>query len=174
MTSIIELKSIISSASWFTQIGESDIPGEAGFIRLPNLEEWRNLTGVIPNEPVPVLFDKGMELLPTSKEEEDPIYGNTLKDRLKANRNEEEIAKTILEVYKATLDSLRSFQGHPLLKVGPHDFIESARGGALFAVGQAAREILLGEPGFWCRAMEIYHTGHWPFGIMPDRKIVVF
>ena len=173
MTTIDELKESISSTSWFSRIGQPDYAGQPDFIHLPNLEEWRNITGILPNEPVPTLFNEGMERLPTGRDEEDPIHGSTLKERAKALGKDKEFSQYAMDVYKTTLSALRAFQGHNLLKVGPHDFTEGARGAALYAAKQAAYEILLGEPGFWCAAIDVFHSGHWPFGLMPDGTIVV-
>src|SRR5687768_14018117 len=71
----------------------------------------------------------------------------------------------------AVMGSLRSFEGHPLLKAGLNDSTEAARGAALFAFRKAAYESLLERPGFWCRAVRIYQAGHWPMGLMPDSRL---
>lgn len=173
MITVEELKALISSTDWFSRVGEPDFAGQADFIQLPNLEQWRSVTGMLANEPVPSLFDEGMERLPTGRDEDDPIYGNSLKDKTKALGKERAFAHQTMEVYKITLKALHPFHGHTLLKVGPHDFTEGARGAALYAARQTAYELLLGEPGFWCRALEVFHAGHWPLGFMPDRRIVV-
>lgn len=57
--------------------------------------------------------------------------------------------------------------------VGPHAFSEAARSAALFAVQEAAYKILLGEPGFGCRLIKVYRTGHCLCGILPNKQIVV-
>ena len=173
MNTLDQLKQRISSACWFSRIGKDDFEEQPNFIHLPDLEEWRHITGILPNEPVPKLFDEGMERLPTGRNEEDPIHGNVLKERATALGKSSEFSQCAMDIYKMTLNALRPFQGHDLLKVGPHDFTEGARGAVLFASRQAAYEILLSEPGFWCRAMEVFCSGHWPFGLMPDGKIVV-
>jgi hypothetical protein len=173
MTGIEELKERIRMTDWFSRIGQRDFAGRSDFIHLPSLEEWRNITGILPDEPVPILFEAGMTRLPTGRDEEDPIHRNTMKERAKALGKEKEFSREAMDVYKTTLNALSPFQGHQLLVVGPHDFTEGARGAALYAARQATYETLLGEPGFWCRAIDVFHSGHWPFGLMPDGRIVV-
>jgi hypothetical protein len=69
-----------------------------------------------------------------------------------------------MEVFILAQVSLRGVSEHPLLVIGPTKMTEPARAAALFACRAATGEALLGQPGFWCSAVRIYHTGHWPFG----------
>jgi hypothetical protein len=34
-------------------------------------------------------------------------------------------------------------------------------------------DVLPNEPAFWCRAVDVYYSGHWPCGLMPDGRLVV-
>jgi hypothetical protein len=152
-----ELNVLIKETMWFSRLGEPDV--DKAYIRISTLAP-----GKIADQ---------MEWLPSSRDQDDPIHGRSLEQRAEALGKKQEFAKQSLEMYKTTLTALRKFEGHPALKVGPHDFTEAARGAALFAVRRAAYEILLGEPRFWCRLMKIYHAGHWPCGLLPDKQIVV-
>lgn len=168
-----DLRSLILTTSWFSRVGEPDYEGQTDYVRLSNMDDWKNVTGLLPNEPVPQMIEEGMDWLPTQRDQDDPIHGRSLEQRAETLGKKQEFAQQSLEVYKTTRAALRKYEGHPALKVGPHDFTETARGAAIFAVRRAAYEILLGEPGFWCRVMEIYFAGHWPCGILPNKQIVV-
>lgn len=163
-----ELCALAKQATWFSKLGEPDVGSE--YVRIPMLAPWANQqTGDVALEQI---ADQ-MDWLPSSREQDDPIHGRFLEQRSEALDKKQEFSQKSLEVYKTTLTALRRFDGHPTLKVGPHDFTEAARGAALFAVRRAAYEILLGEPGFWCRLMKVYHAGHWPCGILPNKQVVV-
>lgn len=165
---LAELSALAMEAPWFSNLGEPDVDSE--YVRIPTLAPWANeQTG---NESLEQIADQ-MDWLPSSREQDDPIHGRSLEERSEALGKKQEFSKQSLAVYKATLTALRKFDGHPALKVGPHDFTEAARAAALFAVRRAAYEVLLGEPGVWCRLMKVYRAGHWPCGILPNKQIVV-
>jgi hypothetical protein len=111
--------------------------------------------------------------LPSSREQDDPIHGRSLEELAEQFGKNEEIAQRSLEIYKLTISALGRFKGNPALKAGPHDFTEVAKGAALFACRRATYEILLGKSGFWCRLMKVYHSGHWPCGILTGGQVVV-
>jgi hypothetical protein len=171
---IDDLKSLACSAPWFSRLGQPDFSIQPDCVCIANLDGWKNVTGLLANEPVPEIIEAGMEWLPTQPGETDPIHGQSLEQQAETLGTRKEFSIEVLAIYKATLASLRNVQGNPALKAGPNDFVEAARGAALFAFRRAAFEIVLGEPGFWCRVAKIYHAGHWPLGILPDRQIVVF
>ncbi len=114
-----------------------------------------------------------MDWLPSSNDQDDPIHGRSLEYRAEQLGMQQEYALKSLDIYKRALASLRGFNGHPALKVGPHDFAEAARGAAVFASRRAAYEVLLGNCGLWCSIMIQYGVGHWPCGILPDNIVVV-
>ena len=163
-----ELDSLLTDIEWFQHLGEPDVDDE--FVRLPNLKPWTNEGTSGPE--LERLADQ-MDWLPSSRDQDDPIHGNTLEQRAETLGKKQEFSKRSLETYKAVLTALRQFDGHPALKVGPHDFTEAARGAALFAARRAAYEALMGEPGFWCRLVNVYRSGYWPCGILPDQRVVV-
>lgn len=163
-----ELSALAMEAPWFSKLGEPDVASE--YVRIPTLAAWANQQA--GNESLEQIADQ-MDWLPSSREQDDPIHGRSLEERSEAIGKKQEFSQKSLAVYKTTLTTLRKFEGHPALKVGPHDFTEAARAAALFAVRRAAYEVLLGEPGFWCRLMKVYRTGHWPCGILPNKQIAV-
>lgn len=172
---IDELINLVQSTKWFSKLGNRVEANWDGILieQLPNLEPWNQVTGILPDEPVPSIIEKGMEWLPTQRDMHDPIHGKSLEERCARLGKTEECSRHSLDIYKKVLAALRGFDGNPMLKVGPHDFTEAARGAALFASRRATYEVLLAECGFWCLAMSIYGRGHWPCGVLPGGVIVV-
>jgi hypothetical protein len=163
-----DLSALAIEAPWFSKLGEPDVASE--YVRIPTLAPWTNQqTG---DEALEQIGDQ-MVWLPSSWEQDDPIHGRSLEERSETLGKKQGFSQQSLAIYKTTLTALRKFDGHPALKMGPHDFTEAARGAALFAVRRAAYEVLLGEPGFWCRLMKVYRAGHWPCGILPTKQVVV-
>lgn len=163
-----ELCELSKEAAWFSRLGEPDVPSD--HFRIPDLAPWANMES--DDGSCEENIDQ-MEWLPSSREQDDPVYGHSLEQRGEALGIMQELSQESLKVYKIALTALRRCDGHAALKAGPHDFTESARGAALFAVRRAAYEVLLGEPGFWCSLMKLYYAGHWPCGILPNKQIVV-
>lgn len=170
-----ELAESIKFVNWFSKLGAPirHSPDGLRIEQIPNLSDWATVTGILGTDPVPRLVERGMEWLPTQRDAKDPVHGELLEERSRQLGKAKEHARSCLEIYKIALSSLRNFQGDPLLKVGPHNFAESARGAALFAARRAAHETLLSDCGFWCSVMSIYGQGHWPLGMLPDGEIVV-
>jgi hypothetical protein len=170
MKTVEDLKVELAAISWFRRLGEP--LDEPGIARVANLEPWAGAPDAEEDEAARALAD-AMDWLPTTRNQEDPIYGKLLEGQAKALGRYEGVRQEDLEVYKAALVSLRSMRPHPLLEVGPHKFTEAAKGAAAFAARRAALELIVNEPGFWCRAIFLYALGHWPLGVLPDRTIVV-
>ena len=163
-----ELNALIEDAAWFQRLTRKDVCDK--YIQIPSLAPWGNEpTGDAGLER---LADE-MDWLPSSGDQADPVHGQSLEQQAESLGRKHEYSQQTLEVYKATLAALRTFTGHPALKVGAHDFTEAARGAAGYAARRAAYEILLGEAGFWCDVIKIYHAGHWPCGILPSHQVVV-
>jgi hypothetical protein len=163
-----ELAKIAKEAAWFQCLTLPDVTEE--FVRISNLAPWANQSNTDPM--LDPIADE-MSWLPSTRDQLDPIHGETLERRVEENGKKVEFAPLILDLQKTAIISLRSFVGHPALQIGPHDFTEAARGAALYAVRRAAYEALLGEPGSWCRLMRVYDAGHWPCGILDDGRVVV-
>ena len=162
------LKSMISGAQWFERLGEPGV--DRHFVQVATLAPWANLpTG---DESLERIANQ-MDWLPSSRDQDDPIHGRSLEERAEMIGKKREISHQSINIYKVALSALGGFQGHPALRIGPHDFTEAARGAALFASQRATYEILLGEPGFWCHLMQVYCSGHWPCGILPSGQVVV-
>ena len=163
-----ELETLVQHTQWFEHLGEPLTIG--GFVQIRSLAPWENLrTG---DDKLEKIADQ-MDWLPSSGDQDDPIYGTQLEERASQVCKKDEYSRRSLDIYKTTLASLRKFDGHPALRIGPHDFTEAARGAALFASRRAAYEILLAECGFWCAVMKIYECGHWPCGLLAGGNVVV-
>jgi hypothetical protein len=164
-----ELESLLLEANWFEHLAEPLVTS-GPFVSISSLAPWADLsTG---DETLEEIADK-MDWLPSSRDQHDPIYGESLEERSEQLGKREDFSRRSLDIYKKALTSLRRFEGHPALRIGPHDFTEAARGAALFASRRAAYEILLGDSGLWCSILSVYQQGHWPCGILPNSNIVV-
>jgi len=162
-----EISSLIATTKWFSRLGDVDV--DPSFVRIPNLKPWAT------DETQDAVFEKiadEMEWLPSSREEVDPVHKGALQKRAEAVGKRQEISAQALEAYKKTLAALRT-SPEAALRIGPHDFTGAARGAALYAVYQAAYEVALEQPDFWCRILKVYQSGHWPCGLLPDGRIVV-
>jgi hypothetical protein len=163
-----ELTTLIKDAPWFQRLTERDI-GDV-YVQISSLAPRANVpTG---DEALERLADQ-MDWLPSSRDQADPIHGQSLEQRAESLGKKEEYSQRSLKVCKAALSAMRAFPEHPVLRSGPHDFTETARGAATYAARRAAYEILLGAAGFWCNLIRVYHAGHWPCGILPDGQVVV-
>lgn len=165
---IEELESLLNNAAWFEHLTEP--MAIDGFVSIPSLDPWAQIpTG---DERLERIADQ-MDWLPSSRDQDDPIHGKSLEERSEQLGLQQENSRKSLDIYKRTLASLRSFDGNPALKAGPHDFTGAARGAALFASRRAAYEVLLEDCGFWCSVLNQYKDGHWPCGLLPDGTVVV-
>lgn len=164
MNSLSDLHRQIESAQWFAHLGE--FPGQPGFVRISSLRPWADLPSA------GYAIADSMNWLPSSNDEVDPIHGDSL--RALAGEKDGAFARARVEAFKLALDSLaRSMVQHSLLRAGPHDFSNAARGAALFAARMAASEIVVGRAGFWCSIVPLYRTGHWPCGLLESGEVVV-
>ena len=163
-----DLRLQVQKTDWFEHLSEPISVNET--VHIPNLNPWAHIpTG---DDRLEQIADQ-MDWLPSSRDQNDPIHGEAFEKRSEKLDQKQNHSRQCLEIYKVALASLRKFDGHSSLKVGPHDFTEAARGSALYAARRAAYEILLDECGFWCSMMTIYSEGHWPCGILPDGSVVV-
>lgn len=163
-----KLLAILSTTNWFENLG---LPSSHLVVQIDSLAPWANLK--TEDDSLKAVLDQ-MRWLPSSKDETDPVNGNAHEELVVALGKKKEYVELNLSFYKAALQSLGAVQDCPKLIVGPHDFIEAAKGAALYATRRACLEIFLGCPGFWCELMKIYADGHWPCGILSDNRIVVF
>lgn len=164
-----ELETLIQTARWFEHLGEP--LANEGIVQIPTLAPWASLP--TDNDELERVADQ-MEWLPSSRDQDDPIHGTSMEERSAQRGKKDEYSRRSLEIYNRALVSLRGFDGHSALRIGPHDFTEAARGAAIFASRRAVYEILLSECGFWCSVMNFYGQGHWPCGILPNEVVVVF
>lgn len=163
-----ELQSLIRRSEWFTRLGEP--LAARGYVHLSNLNAWAE---GLPENSDNELIASQMEWLPSARDQPDPFAVEGARLAETDSTLHAEVGRAVLDTYKLALASLRSFQSHPALIVGPHDFSEAARGAACYAARQAALEVLRNHPRTWCSIMRLYHAGHWPCGLIPDGRIVV-
>ena len=128
------LHNLITKARWFTRAGNTS-------------------HGHLPLQSVRDSFD--WDWLPTSRDQDDPIHGDSL---LKHRESELECAKLVMVSLRTVSDSV------PALTDGPNDFTNAAKGGAQFAGRMAAREMCNNACGKWCMVVELYSRGWWPCG----------
>jgi len=114
-----------------------------------------------------------MERLPTANEEPDPIHGRLLESAAHEASRDVDFKAARLEVFRLALTSQRSFPDRPLLKFGPKDANEVARMAGRYACRIAASEIVVGQAGFWCDMMRLFHKGHWPLGRLSNSAVVL-
>ncbi len=162
-----ELEVLIRSTHWFQRLGEPLANSE--IVRISTLLPW---TSRCADDDEMCRIADSMEWLPSSPDQPDPIQGKSLENLVVNLSRGRDLSRRAGHVYQSALASLRGFVGHPLLRYGPHDFTEVARGAAIYAARRAAIEILLSECGFWCVVMTLYGQGHWPCGILKNRKLV--
>ncbi len=169
MKTIEDLVEAIETAKWFHRLGTFE--SRPGFIGIPDLKPWglpESLDSDQPNS----LADT-MSWLPTSRDQDDPLFGKQHLNQLK-KLGMDEIAKSDgLRIYSAALKSLRKVDKPALLEVGPHNFTEAAKGAALYASRRAVYEILIGESQKWCEIVSLFKCGYWPCGILPNKTVVV-
>lgn len=163
-----DLEQLIADAAWFQRPTLPNVDDR--YVRITSLAPWADRP---TNDAELERIADEMSWLPTSRDQADPIHGELLVERAASLARQSEFARRALETQKSTLVSLRSFHGHPALRVGPHDFTEAARGAAIFTTRQATYETLLSEPSFWCDLLRLYHAGHWPCGVLNDGRAVV-
>jgi hypothetical protein len=114
--------------------------------------------------------------LPTSRDQADPIHGEELIAEAEVAGLGLALRSTELIAARKMMTALRSVpESLSVLVDGPHDFTPAAKGGAKFAARIAAREMVVGRPGFWWRVIGLFAAGYWPCGLVRgSEQIVVF
>jgi hypothetical protein len=174
-----ELKRLIQTADWFAKLGTATVA--RGVVPVTDFA-WQRFMGAatgaefgLPHDPA--VFEEspfaGMERLPTANEEADPIHGRALEKAARDLSREVEFKAARIEVFRLALASQRGFPERPTLKVGPTDSNEAARMAGRYACRMAASEIVVGQVGFWCELVRLFHQGHWPLGRLPGGEIVL-
>jgi hypothetical protein len=150
---IADLITSISEARWFSNLGR-----------------FHNELAVTTLESIP----DNMEWLPTARDMEDPVHKASLGVLAVEQGRLEECQTISKDIHKRVLAALRHIDPNPLLKTGPHDLTEAAKGASLYAFRGAVWEIILDKQGFWCELVPLYVAGNWPCGLMPNKALVVF
>lgn len=174
-----ELKRLIQSAVWFAKLGTATVA--PGVVPVTDLA-WQRFMGASTCAEFGLRHDAAifeespfadMKRLPTANEEPDPIHGRALEKAARDLSREAEFKAARLEVFRLALASQRDVPDSPLLKVGPTDSNEAARMAGRYACRIAASEIVVGQAGFWCEMVQLFHKGHWPLGRLPNGEIVL-
>ena len=177
--SLDELKRLIQTAQWFANLGAAISAPKLVWMTEP---AWRRLTVAamcaefgLPYDPS--IFDElpfaEMERLPTGNDEPDPIHGDSLDTAARELGREVEFKAARLDAFRSALASQRAFPDRPILKVGATDSNEAARSAGRFACRMAASEIVVGQVGFWCEMVKLFHEGRWPLWRLPCGEVVV-
>jgi hypothetical protein len=115
----------------------------------------------------------GMVWLPTSHDQADPIHGQTLAALAKEQGREAEYRAARMEAFGLALESQAAVPDQAILKTGPTNYNFAARTAGRFAARMAASEVFVGQDGFWCRIIRLYHGGNWPLGLLPSGDVLV-
>jgi hypothetical protein len=173
-----DLKRLIETAKWFANLGNAlAAPGLVpvaisdwlSFIQASTRAEFGLSHDASVFEKAPFM---GMNWLPTSNEQPDPIHGQGLDDAARRLNREGEYKAARLEAYRLALASQRKIPEVPTLKIGATDTNEAARMAGRYACRMAASEIVVDQAGCWCEIATLFHKGHWPLGQSPSGAIV--
>jgi hypothetical protein len=176
---LADLKRLIETADWFANLGTAT--AGPGVVPVSDVT-WRRLIGAAASAEFGLLHDAAafekpplaeMERLPTAHEEPDPIHGQSLQKAACKSNREAEFKAARLEFFRLAVASQRSYPDRSALKVGPTDSNEPARMAGRYACRMAASEIVVGQVGFWCQMVQLFHKGHWPLGRLPGGEVVV-
>lgn len=166
---IDDVKTIVINANWFSSLGL--YPAQQGKVRINDLHAWDSNAFSASVDPEHARISEMMDWLPTTKDQEDPIYGTFLLDEFKKVTPESRLQ--VMDLYKEALKSLRHVSREKLVS-GSNDFTEAAIGAALYCSRMAAIEVAIGKQEIWCHLLGLYGEGHWPCGRMPNGDIVVY
>jgi hypothetical protein len=175
-----ELKHLIQTTRWFSNLGRG--ASSPGIIAVNDLGLFQRFIATATAEECG-LADKGlewdlgpmegMEWLPGTVHEPDPIHGQRLAELADQLGRTQEYREERLKAFKLAQQALRTVPEIPEVNVGPTQLEPVARGAALFAARLAASEIVVGEPGFWCAMVRHYHQGHWPMGRNLKGEVII-
>jgi hypothetical protein len=174
-----DLKRLIETADWFAKLGTAIVA--PGVVPVADFD-WQRFMGAsmgaefgLPHDAAAFAESPfaGMERLPTANEEADPIHGQALEKAARDLSREAEFKAARLEVFRLAIASQRAVPERPALKVGPTDSNGAARMAGRYACRMAASEIVVGQVGFWCEMVGLFHKGHWPLGRLPGGEVVV-
>lgn len=169
MTGVNHINMMLDSVNWFGTVGSyRACPGQ---LALADLQAWAGSGLAGDTQTRPSAVASGMDWLPSSRDQSDPIHGESLVKLLKQNGAPWQ--QQVMQQYKLALQSLRAVPDKTLCS-GRNDFTPAAIGSALYCVRMASLEILAGHRGFWCEALELYRQGHWPCGRLSDGTLVVY
>jgi len=160
----------IRSAPWFSRVGT-----------FPNTKHAVGLTSlrVFGQSKLEVTDRDGfvaqrMSWMPSSNAHPDPFYGETLVERVEAAELTIEASANIQHLAMATGEPIHDVHFPEDFLAGNHDLRIEARGGAMRAARGVGLELTLSTSGRWSEVFEIYLSGFWPLGLLPDGKLVVY
>lgn len=163
MNSVDGLISKIRSAPWFSMLGTSQ--GSAQVISLAYLVFWEYQDSSSGDLEIDALLGK-MNWLPTTRDQPDPF--DSVLD-LSA-----EVRRPGLLAYKAALEGINNSLPNGRLRCGPHDFSDAARSAGAFAARSTVRCLAAHKNTRWTEVIGFYLKGHWPLGLLPDGRLVVY
>lgn len=166
---IDEIISDLNRVKWFSKVGKYHERGGEQSIR--SLSAWDNINFAMGVDPHHANIAEKMDWLPSSRDGQDPFYGESLYNAIRDASPESK--NVIMEVYRLTLVSLRNIDKSKL-NSGHNDFSEAAVGAALYCSRMAAAEVVVTQSGVWCDLFNLYIEGYWPCGRMPNGEIVVY
>lgn len=160
---------MLDGANWFGALGSYEAP--RGQLALPDLHAWAGSGLAADTQSNSSGLARKMDWLPSSRDQNDPIHGESLRQLLKQNGAPWQ--QQVMSHYKLALQSLRAVPDKSIC-AGCNDFTPVAIGAALYCVRMASIEVLAQREGFWLAALELYRQGHWPCGLLADGTLVVY
>lgn len=175
-----ELLRVIQTTPWFSNLGRA--AGEHALIPVTDLVQWQRFISActsaefgMPHDAT--VFDKHpfdqMSWLPSGHDQLDPIHGDSLATKARAQGREAEFKAARIEAFNTATASQRGFANQVILKVAASDLNEVARSAGKYACRMAASEVVVDHVGFWCKLIRVYHQGNWPMALLPSGEVVV-
>ena len=157
--SLADLMDLTANAKWFSAVGTYQ-----------SSDTYTAITSLLDPK-----YTEPWDWLPTGRDEADPLHSLPLKTLADQQGKLVEAKEASLMLYKAALLSLRLvYDDDPNFVYGPHNFVEAAKGGALYASRQAALEIVVGQTPKWGTLITLYSQGFWPCGYTKKHTFVVY
>ena len=162
--SIEELKIVVNETNWFSAVGL--VEHVDGGIILKNIHgPWHE-------------GDAEMEIadnviwLPQYPHDDDPFHKVSLMNLCKEQGKEKKVKELRLELNKMVLESLRVANLSPLQTEWSDSSIAAKRCAA-HAFRSALTELVIGVDKRWCKVVNYYKMGLWPWGYLPEDDLIV-
>lgn len=166
---INEVKEMVKYANWFALLGSYQ--AQQGRLSISHLHAWDFDVFDASIDSKHMYIAENMDWLPTTRDQEDPIYGVDLIQAFKSF--EPEVRAQVMDVYREAMKSLRNIHSIHLVS-GSNNFTDAAIGAACYCSKMAAIETVIDKQGVWCDLLYFYNHGYWPCGVMPNGGIVIY